>query len=175
MPRSISATRPRHRFSRWTARRRRRLCPHRAGRERTAPPPGGPRREEDARRLNQVPVRPSGGSMRHIISILIGAMLVALAAVPAVAHGTRATTEITAAAEALMRTLSPEQRKQAGIAFSDPERSGWRYVPDWDLEATGQAPRRGTRIGDFTPEQKAALHRLLQVSLSDRGYLKADG
>src|SRR5438067_894109 len=113
--------------------------------------------------------------MRRSLSILIGAMLVALAAVPAVAHGTRATTEITAAAEALMRTLSPEQRKQAGMAFSDPERSGWRYVPDWDLEATGQAPRRGTRIGDFTPEQKVALHRLLQVSLSDRGYLKADG
>jgi hypothetical protein len=102
---------------------------------------------------------------------MLAAFFVAL---PALAHDERARVEISAAADALIQKLSPEQRQQALMTFSEPDRTNWRYVPDWSLQASGQPPRRGTRIGGFTPDQKTALQGLLQASLSDRGYLKAD-
>ncbi|MEI7037616.1 DUF3500 domain-containing protein [Fulvimonas yonginensis] len=107
--------------------------------------------------------------------LLVSVLSMATANPSFAATPSAAAAEMETAADQLMASLSPAQRQQALVALADPDREGWRYLPDWALKREGQPPRRGARIGDLTPVQKVALHHLLQVSLSDRGYLKADG
>jgi hypothetical protein len=71
------------------------------------------------------------------------------------------------AAKGFLAALRPELRRQAGLAFDDPKRRDWSNLPHYIH------PRKGLRLGDLTPEEHAAAHRLLQAILSSQGYYKA--
>lgn len=77
--------------------------------------------------------------------------------------------EIRNAAGALIQTLSPLQKKSALLSFSDTARIHWNNLP------VGLRARAGISIGNLTEDQRKLLHRILSVSLSSQGYLKATG
>lgn len=67
-------------------------------------------------------------------------------------------------ADALLKTLSPEQKDKVSFAFDSTERENWHFIP---------RERKGLSIREMTPEQRLLAHALLSTGLSDRGYLKA--
>jgi hypothetical protein len=66
-------------------------------------------------------------------------------------------------------TLSSTQGKSALLAFDDTARIQWNNLP------VGMRARAGMSIGQMTEDQRKLLHRILSVSLSSQGYLKATG
>lgn len=77
--------------------------------------------------------------------------------------------EIKSAANNLIQTLNPVQKKMALLSFTDTARIQWNNLP------IGLRARAGISIGNMTEEQRRLLHRILSVSLSSQGYLKATG
>jgi len=67
-------------------------------------------------------------------------------------------------AVALLRSLTPEQRRRAAFAIDDPGRLDWHYVP---------RDRKGLALADMDEGQRAAARALLRAALSDAGYRKA--
>lgn len=64
-------------------------------------------------------------------------------------------------------SLTPDdQLKNVAFGFETTERTNWNFLP-----IPGQ--RKGLALKDMTPEQRIALHQLLQAALSTEGYLKA--
>lgn len=77
------------------------------------------------------------------------------------------TRKVTVAANALLETLSPEQKKALSFAFDDAQqRARWSNFP------TGIVQRAGLRMGDLNEKQQAAVHSLLKTVLSKQGYQK---
>jgi hypothetical protein len=76
---------------------------------------------------------------------------------------------IAEAAKGFLAALRPELRRQADLPFDDPKRKDWSNLPHF------VHPRKGLRLGDLTPSEHAAAHRLLQAILSSQGYYKALG
>jgi hypothetical protein len=74
---------------------------------------------------------------------------------------------IAAAANGFLDALRPELRRLASLSFDDPKRKDWSNLPHF------VHPRKGLRLGDLTPSEHAAAHRLLQAILSSQGYYKA--
>jgi hypothetical protein len=70
-----------------------------------------------------------------------------------------------AAANAFLDSLSPEQRREATISFSAPERRDWHNIP--------KADRKGVELGALSSEQRGLALALLHTGLSDEGYDKA--
>lgn len=77
--------------------------------------------------------------------------------------------EIKQAATSFVNTLNPLQKKTALLAFNDTARIKWNNLP------VGLRARAGINIGSMSEEQRKLLHRILSVSLSSQGYLKATG
>src|SRR5215831_7351808 len=60
--------------------------------------------------------------------------------------------------------LTPEQKAKAVFAFDDNERFNWHFIP---LEDRNKQPtRKGLRLEEMTPDQKAATMELLRAGLS---------
>lgn len=78
-------------------------------------------------------------------------------------------TEIRKASAAFIETLTPLQKRSALLSFDDTARVQWNNLP------VGLRARSGISIGDMTEPQRKLLHRMLSVSLSSQGYLKATG
>ena len=77
------------------------------------------------------------------------------------------TKKVVAAADALLATLSPEQRKSVSYAFDDArQRANWSNLP------VGFNGRGGLRMGSLSESQQKAVHTLLQAVLSKSGYQK---
>lgn len=77
------------------------------------------------------------------------------------------TQKVVGAADALLTTLSPEQRKSMSFEFTDSrQRVRWSNFP------TGIFQRVGLRMGDLNEAQLKAAHVLLQAVLSKQGYQK---
>jgi hypothetical protein len=72
--------------------------------------------------------------------------------------------EMAAAAAAFLGALTPEQRRQAQLAFDDPERANWHYVP---------AARKGLAFKQMSAEQRRLARALLASGLSRAGNDKA--
>lgn len=72
--------------------------------------------------------------------------------------------KLSAAAEAFLTALSPEQRQIARFAFEDRERFNWHYVP---------RSRAGLALKNMTDKQRRLALQLLEIGLSQSGYLKA--
>ena len=77
--------------------------------------------------------------------------------------------EIKQAAVSFVNTLNPLQKKTALLSFNDTARIKWNNLP------VGLRARAGMSIGSMSDEQRKLLHRILSVSLSSQGYLKATG
>lgn len=75
--------------------------------------------------------------------------------------------EIKQAAISFINALDPLQKKAALLAFNDTARIKWNNLP------VGMRARAGLNIGNMNDEQRKLLHRILSVSLSSQGYLKA--
>ncbi|TAM97050.1 MAG: DUF3500 domain-containing protein [Chitinophagaceae bacterium] len=75
--------------------------------------------------------------------------------------------EMSQAANHFLQTLTPGERQKALLDFHDPTRT------EWSNEPVNMHPRKGLRLDEMTDVQKKALHRLLQTTLSEQGYLKA--
>ena len=95
------------------------------------------------------------------------AALAAAAALPRpvlaqVADGERAA--MAAAAAAFLAALPADLRGRAAIAFDEPERLNWHYVP---------RRREGLAFKDMPAPARAAVHELMKASLSTVGYGKA--
>ena len=75
--------------------------------------------------------------------------------------------EIKQAAVSLFNSFSKQQQITGMLGFNDTSRLKWNNLP------VGLRSRVGTSIGNMTEEQRKLLHRVLSVSLSSQGYLKA--
>ncbi|ULQ52977.1 DUF3500 domain-containing protein [Flavihumibacter fluvii] len=75
--------------------------------------------------------------------------------------------EIKQSAIQFVNTLDPSQKKLALLSFEDSARTKWNNLP------VGLRPRAGINIGKMTEDQRKLFHRILSVTLSSQGYLKA--
>lgn len=78
-------------------------------------------------------------------------------------------TEIRAAAVSILDSMTDLQKKRVSYQLGDSVRMQWNNLP------VGLRARAGVNIGAMTERQRIKLHRLLSVSLSSQGYLKATG
>ena len=77
--------------------------------------------------------------------------------------------EIKNAANKMIESLNPLQKRAALLSFNDTARIKWNNLP------VGLRARAGMSIGNMSEEQRKLLHRILSASLSSQGYLKATG
>jgi Protein of unknown function (DUF3500) len=75
--------------------------------------------------------------------------------------------EVKQSAITFINSLEPMQKRMALLAFTDTARIQWNNLP------VGLRARAGINVGTMTDEQRKLLHRILSVSLSSQGYLKA--
>lgn len=75
--------------------------------------------------------------------------------------------EIKTYADSLYGTFSKLQQRIAQLSYDDTARTMWNNLP------VGMRPRKGLNIGKMTDDQRKLVHRILAVSLSSQGYLKA--
>jgi len=75
--------------------------------------------------------------------------------------------EIKQVAVSLYNSFNPLQKIAGRLQFNDTSRSKWNNLP------VGLRPRVGVSIGNMTDDQRKLVHRILSVSLSSQGYLKA--
>lgn len=68
------------------------------------------------------------------------------------------------AANALLNTLSGDQKAKAVFSFNDEERLNWHFIP---------RERKGLSYKHMTPEQRPLAMALLNASLSQQGFVKA--
>jgi hypothetical protein len=69
------------------------------------------------------------------------------------------------AAVAFLRGLDDAQRAKVVMAYADPQRVDWHFIP--------KDSRKGLPIKEMTEPQRQAAHALLQTALSQVGYDKA--
>lgn len=72
----------------------------------------------------------------------------------------------TEALREFLATLDDAQRQRAVAPVDSPDRLDWHYVP---------RERPGVRLGELDERQRAALHVLLDTTLSSQGRRKVDG
>jgi hypothetical protein len=88
------------------------------------------------------------------------------AALAAALPAADATARIVSAAHALMTTLDDSGRTKLQFPFDGPQKTRWSNLP------TGIFERKGLRMGDLSPAQRAAVTNLLTAVLSRDGYRK---
>ena len=77
------------------------------------------------------------------------------------------------AADAFLKSLTPEQRGFATAAMGSDQWEKWHFVPDNNFEQTLKFPRPGLTYGKMEPHQRHLADVLLAASLSKAGYVKA--
>lgn len=75
--------------------------------------------------------------------------------------------EIKQVAVSFIASLDDFQKRRALNEFNDSNRTVWNNLP------VGMRPRAGISVGNMRNDQRKLFHRLLSVSLSSQGYLKA--
>ena len=73
--------------------------------------------------------------------------------------------DMTKAADRLLNSLSAEQGAKARMAFNDPKRLDWHFIP--------KPERKGLQIKEMTADQRKLAHALLHTGVSEVGYEKA--
>jgi len=104
--------------------------------------------------------------MRSIVAALA---VVGVLVVQVQAQETSSATQMSAAAQSFLATLTDDQRALAATSTLDEDatRDAWSNLP------AAMVSRDGIRIADLTDKQRVALHALLAASLSAQGYIKA--
>jgi Protein of unknown function (DUF3500) len=77
--------------------------------------------------------------------------------------------ELRQAADGLYISFSKTQQMAGHLSFSDTARLQWNNLP------VGLRARVGLSVGNMTDSQRVMMHRVLSISLSSQGYLKATG
>jgi hypothetical protein len=95
---------------------------------------------------------------------IVASLLLALAMRPEGAPQTAAARAMAQAADALLASLSADQRSKATFTFDDDRRFEFRYTP---------RARTGLPLKEMNDEQRARLQALLKTGLSVRGYTAA--
>jgi len=75
--------------------------------------------------------------------------------------------EVKQTANTLYNSFTQLQQRAGLLGFDDTSRLKWNNLP------VGLRARVGTSVGKMTEDQRKLLHRVLSVSLSSQGYLKA--
>ncbi|MEO6232499.1 MAG: DUF3500 domain-containing protein [Ferruginibacter sp.] len=101
---------------------------------------------------------------RHLVFIVLSSIL--LFPFAAKSQGTY-NNDIKQAAIKLVNSFDKMQHISGVLSFNDTERLKWNNLP------VGLRARVGTSIGNMSVLQRKLLHRILSVSLSSQGYLKA--
>lgn len=103
-----------------------------------------------------------------IVVALVGSFAAAAFQQSRTTQGNQATTDkVVAAASTFLQTLSPAQRTAGTFGFDAPEKhNGWSNLP------SGIFRRKGVRLGDLDPRQRAAAMAVVQAALSKEGYQK---
>ena len=70
------------------------------------------------------------------------------------------------AANALVDSLSADQKTKIAFAFDSDERSRWHFIPN------EMFPRKGLMLKEMNETQRRLAHDLLRSGLSARGYMK---
>jgi hypothetical protein len=73
--------------------------------------------------------------------------------------------DMTKSAERFLAALSAEQNAKARMAYDDPKRLDWHFIP--------KPERKGLQIKEMSPDQRKLAHALLHSGLSEVGYEKA--
>jgi hypothetical protein len=73
--------------------------------------------------------------------------------------------EMVTSGQKFLGSLTADQRGRATMAFDDPARLKWHFIP--------LPERKGLQIKDMSPPQRALAHDLLESGLSQIGYDKA--
>ena len=73
----------------------------------------------------------------------------------------KASTEMAAAAQRFLDSLSPEQKAAAGFEFKDNERTNWHFIPK---------PRKGLAMKDMSEEQRKLAKALLSSGVSQKAH-----
>ena len=102
---------------------------------------------------------------RHVRTTLILLLLLAGAAGATYLRLPETGTDMTAAAQAYLATLTSEQKSVSVMAYDTPQRVGWHFIP--------KAERKGLQIKDMNEAQREAAFALLRSALSEVGYKKA--
>lgn len=71
--------------------------------------------------------------------------------------------DVKTCAQAFLKSLTPELRKQTLFELNDEERQNWYFTPVY---------RKGSTLNDFNEEQTQAALALLRASISEEGYRK---
>src|SRR5262252_7389160 len=79
----------------------------------------------------------------------------------------RSSTTMASAANALVNSLSADQKSKAMFPFRSDERLHWNFIP------SEMFPRNGLLLKDMNENQRKLVHDLLKSALSQRGYLTA--
>ena len=69
------------------------------------------------------------------------------------------------AAEKFLAGLSAEQRSAASMAFDDPARLDWHFIP--------KDKRKGLQVKEMNADQRRLAHALLETGVSKLGFQKA--
>jgi hypothetical protein len=93
-----------------------------------------------------------------VLSIVAGPDLIAH---PETSHGQ----SIESAGSSFVKDLTDEQRRKALRSIDDSTRTDWSFFP---------GDRAGVSLADLRPDQRQNVHKLLQSSLSETGYLKVN-
>ena len=102
----------------------------------------------------------------HRCVLLIG--LAAALGVASTVASQRAAAAMAGAAQALLASLSPEQRQQAAFPFDADDRTRFHFIP------TEMFARQGLLMKDMSQPQRDAARTLMQTGLSQTGYMTAD-
>lgn len=88
-------------------------------------------------------------------------------------HRTHSVSAMTQSAQALLKSLSPEQQAKAKIAFEGEERLFWHYIPTDDIPKRFNKPRMGLTLAEMSRAQQHLATALLSAGLSQSGFIKA--
>lgn len=73
--------------------------------------------------------------------------------------------QMTGAVESFLKTLSPEQKNEAVVPYSDPSRFDWNFTP---------RARKGLPLKNMDAAQRKAAMEIVRVVLSQEGYSKTE-
>jgi Protein of unknown function (DUF3500) len=104
--------------------------------------------------------------MRRLYSrrVILAVALAGAGLMGGVVASQRSASAMANAVNALLNSLTPEQRQKMAMPLDSADRTHWNFIP------TSMFPRNGLPIKEMTEPQRKLAHDLLKVALSQRGY-----
>ena len=103
----------------------------------------------------------------NALRLVVASSLIVVFTGAAMVASQRSATSMANAANALLGSLSAEQRAKASFPFEGEERLRWHFIPTWTFA------RNGLTIKEMNPQQRDLAQALLKSGLSQKGYTAA--